>query len=73
MKVKILKKCYDQDGRRWLLPGEIVGNLSDFERGRHLAEGAAVVHDKEIETAITDPPEKAVRRRGRRKKSDNGL
>ena len=69
MKLKIVKPCYDQDGKRKLAPGDIVENLSDFERGRHLAEGNAVPFTgRKIERAISEPEEQRPKKRGRKKR-----
>jgi len=69
MKVKVIRKCINQDTHRMLEPGDIVDDLSDFERGRHLAEGNVVpLCENEIERAVKTPPEK----RRRRRKKQNG-
>lgn len=57
MKVKIVRPCFDQDGRTRLRPGDIV-ELGDFERGRHLAEGNAVPFiEEKREAAVVFQPE----------------
>ena len=67
MKLKVVKNCYDQDGKRELKPGDIVENLSDFERGRHLAEGNVVPIVNGIERAVKTVTEKRRVRRNVKK------
>ena len=67
MKFKVVRPCIDQDRKKKLAPGDVVDNLSDFERGRHLAENNIVpLDDCEIERAVKAPAER--RRRGKRTK-----
>lgn len=64
MKFKVVKACIDQDNGKKLKPGDVIGNLSAFERGRHLAEGnIAPLDDREVEHAVRKPAEKRKRRR----------
>ena len=39
MSFEVVKKCINQDTKKRLHPGDVVDDLSDFEKGRHLAEG----------------------------------
>ena len=73
MKVKVVSECIDQDGKRTLNPGEVVDDLSDFERGRHLAEGNVIPFvEREVEKAVKAPTEKRKRRTiGRKKKNES--
>ena len=70
--VEIIKECWNQDSKKRLYPGDIVV-LSEFEAGRHLAEGNARNIEKRelIETAVNDPPETMIKRRGRPKHGSN--
>lgn len=63
-KFKILKPCIDQDTKERLEPGGVHSFKSDFERGRHLAEGNITpVDDTEIERAVSEPAETRTRRK----------
>lgn len=64
MKFKVVKPCIDQDRKKKLKPGDVVGNLSAFERGRHLAEANIVpVDDREVERAVRKPAERRKRKK----------
>jgi len=70
MKFKVVRPCIDQDHKKKLKPGDVVENLSAFERGRHLAEANIVpLDDTEVERAVRKPAE----RRKRRPKTTSGV
>ena len=69
MKFKVVKACIDQDTGKRLEPGDMVENLSAFERGRHLAEGNIVpADDRGTERAVKKPAETRKKRRYSAKK-----
>ncbi len=71
MSYEVVQQCINQDTKEKLKPGDIVDNLSNFEIGRHLAEGNIIpVVEKKIKKAIIKPPETRKRRIGRKKKND---
>jgi hypothetical protein len=67
MKYRIVKPCIDQDTKKNLQPGDIWEPSSDFEHGRHLAEGN--ISPDLIERAVESAPETS--RRGRPRKKQN--
>ena len=72
MKFKVVSPCINQDSGKKLKPGDFVENLSDFDRGRHLAEGNIVpVDDRRVERAVKKPAESRRRRRSAGKKVDS--
>jgi len=70
-KLKFIKSCINQDTGRLIKAGDEMADLSDFEIGRHLAEGNAVpVSDATVERAVKTPPETRRRRTTGRKKKN---
>ena len=68
---KVVKACIDQDTKKRLNPGDLVAKMSDFEKGRHLAEGNIIpFNDKKRERSVKNTPETKKRRLGRKKKND---
>ena len=64
MKYKVIRPCIDQDSKKKLQPGDTVHDLSDFEVGRHLAEGNIVPDiGPDIERSVKKPPEKRAPKR----------
>lgn len=66
---KVIKPCIDQDTKRRLKPGEFYTFESDFEKGRHLAEGNIVPVGTKIERAVAAPTETR-KRRTRKKRNE---
>lgn len=64
-RLEFIKDCINQDTKEQLHPGD-VREVSDFEAGRHLAEGNAKLFEAPAREAEV---ETMTRRRGRRKKS----
>lgn len=68
MKYKVIKPCVDQDTKKKLDPGDSWSPSSEFEMGRHLAEGNIVpIDDRVIERAVNEPQETR-KKRGRQKR-----
>ena len=68
IKYKVIKPFIDQDTKKRFNPGQTYSPVSDFERGRNTAEGNIVpVDDTMIERAVSEPTEKRVIRRRRKK------
>ena len=67
MKYKVVKPFIDQDTKQKHNPDELYTPFSDFEKGRHLAEGNIIpIDNKKIERSVKKPTEK--RKYTRRKK-----
>jgi len=66
---EVVKPCIDQDTKRRLKPGELYTFKSDFEKGRHLAEGNVIPIGTKIERAVSGPQETR-KRRTRKKRNE---
>ena len=64
MSFQVVNQCINQDTKETLNPGDIVDNLSDFEKGRLLANGDIINTDKK-------PPEKRKKRTYRKRNVTN--
>ena len=68
---KVIKPCVDQDTKQRLKPGDLHNFKSDFEKGRHLAEGNVIPEADafNLERAVSEPTETR-KRRTRKKRNE---